>query len=58
MKSKCLGADGVRSGRAGLLDLPAKERERLSAKICSYLQSENEINDPLKSGPAAPPLTQ
>ena len=81
-----MGADAVRSGRAGLLiRRHAKERERLQGThtrtqgrgelawdtslnrlvLRLSLQSENETNDPLKSGPAlagpaglaTPPLT-
>ena len=48
---KMLGCQwSLRLGCAGPLDLPAKEREWLSAKICSYLQSENAASVPWLHG--------
>ena len=73
-----MGADAVRSGRAGLLirrhksgnDNEKREHKAsLRVVLRLSLQSEDETNDPLKSGPAlagpagpagpaTPPLTQ
>ena len=61
VESKCVGADAVRSGRAGLLirrhksgnDNEKREHKAsLRVVLRLSLQSEDETNDPLKSGPA------
>ena len=47
-----MGADAVRSGRAGLLIRRHKSGASLRVVLRPSMQSGHETNDPLKSGPA------